>query len=128
MFLLKRLYYYSLQFLIREKSNSGCNFLICGLTTLLLISLQVLNTRFPPTLSLNLKISQLGLPCMGSQRSMAQKLPLIISIWTFMKGTLLHCWDPTELGKLPPCMLFFMYVTTAIEAYYLIFPPLLHRK
>lgn len=98
---------YSLQFLIKEKSKSGCIFFPCELTTLLLISLQVLNTNFPPTLSLNLKISQLGLLCMGSQRSMAQKLLLITSIWTSMKVILLHCWGPMEPGRLPPCMLLF---------------------
>ena len=98
---------YSLWFLIKEKSKSSCIFFPCELTTLLLISLQVLNTNFPPTLSLNLKISQLGLLCMGSQRSMAQKLLLITSIWTSMKVILLHCWGPMEPGRLPPCMLLF---------------------
>ena len=98
---------YSLPFLIKEKSKSSCIFFPFELTTLLLISIQVLNTSFPPTLSLNLKISQLGLLCMGSQRSMAQKSLLITSVWTSMKVILLHCWGPMELGRLPRCMLLF---------------------
>lgn len=109
-FLLRGLYCYSLQFLIKEKSSSSCLFLLCELRILFLISFQVLSTFFPPTLSLNLKISQLGLRCMGSQRSMARKLLLITSIWTFMKDTLLHCWGPMEPGKLLQCMLLFEHL------------------
>lgn len=110
LFLFRGLYCFRLQFLIKEKSSSSYIFLLCELITRLLISFQVLSTFFPPTLSLNLKISQLGLPCMGSQRCMARKLLLITSIWTFMKDTLLHCWGPMELGKLLQCMLLFEHL------------------
>lgn len=105
LFLLRGLCCYSRNFLIKDKSILSCIFLLCELIILLLISFQVLSSCFLPTLSLNLRISQLGLPCMGSQRSMAQKLLLITSIWTSMKDILLHCWGPMELGKLLQCML-----------------------